>query len=92
MNYYRNFHRNWEITADLQDARITVPTLFIAGEQDVVIAGANRGRLQGAMRRVVDDLREVFLLPGIGHWVQQEAPDEVNQAMSDFLTEINIVP
>jgi len=92
VNYYRNFHRNWEITADLQDSRITIPTLFVAGEKDVVIAGANRGRLQGAMERVVDDLREVVLLPGIGHWVQQEAPDEVNQAMSDFLTEINVVP
>ena len=85
VNYYRNFHRNWEITADLRDARITVPTLFIAGEQDVVIAGANRGRLQGAMGRVVDDLREVVLLPGIGHWVQQEAPLETNQAMLQFL-------
>ena len=85
VNYYRNFHRNWEITADLQDARITVPTLFIAGEQDVVIAGANRGRLQGAMARVVDDLREVILLPGIGHWVQQEAPSETNRVMLEFL-------
>ena len=85
VNYYRNFHRNWEITADLQDTRITVPTLFIAGEQDVVIAGANRGRLQGAMARVVDDLREVILLPGIGHWVQQEAPSETNRVMLEFL-------
>ena len=92
VNYYRNFHRNWEITVDLQDTRITVPTLFIAGEQDVVIAGANQGRLEGAMSRVVDDLREVILLPDIGHWVQQEAPNAVNQAISDFLTEISIVP
>ena len=85
VNYYRNFHRNWEITDDLQNARITVPTLFIAGEQDVVIAGANRGRLQGAMGRLVDDLREVILLPGIGHWVQQEAPSETNRVMLEFL-------
>ena len=51
----------------------------------MVIAGANRGRLQGAMGRVVDDLREVVLLPGVGHWVQQEAPLETNQAMLQFL-------
>ena len=25
-------------------------------------------------------------------WVQQEAPEETNQAMSDFLTEANIYP
>ena len=92
VNYYRNFHRNWEITEDLSDSKIEVPTLFLAGEQDVVIAGATVEQLTGSMRRVVNDLKDVVLLPGIGHWVQQEAPDEVNQIMSDFLTEINIVP
>ncbi len=88
VNYYRNFHRNWELTADYQDVKITVPTLFIAGEQDVVIAGANKARLQGAMNRVVDDLRDVVLFPNIGHWVQQEAPDATNQAMLKFLQEL----
>ena len=50
-----------------------------------VSAGANRGRLQGAMARVVDDLREVILLPGIGHWVQQEQPNAVAGLLLDFL-------
>ena len=44
------------------------------------------------MGRVVDDLRDVVLIPKMGHWIQQEAPDEVNQIMHDFLTEINITP
>ena len=92
VNYYRNFQRNWEITEDLSNTKVEVPTLFVAGEQDVVIAGASKEQLTGSMGRAVDDLRDVVLLPGIGHWVQQEAPDEVNQIMSDFLTEINIVP
>ena len=92
VNYYRNFHRNWEITDDLSDTKVVVPALFVAGERDVVIAGATQEQLMGSMGRVVDDLRGVFLLPDIGHWVQQEAPDEVNQIMLDFLTEINIVP
>ena len=92
VNYYRNFQRNWEITENLSNAKIEAATLFVAGEQDVVIAGATQEQLAGSMGRVVDDLRGVVLLPDIGHWVQQEAPDEVNQIMSDFLTEINIVP
>jgi pimeloyl-ACP methyl ester carboxylesterase len=25
------------------------------------------------------------LIPGVGHWLQQEAPDETNKAMMDFL-------
>jgi pimeloyl-ACP methyl ester carboxylesterase len=85
VNYYRNFHRNWEITGSLQGAVVEVPTLFIAGEQDVVIAGASRGQLNGAMSRAATDLREVLLIPGIGHWVQQEAPEETNAAMLEFL-------
>ena len=80
------------MTEDLSDSKVEVPTLFLAGEQDVVIAGANVEQLTGSMSRVVNDLKDVVLLPGIGHWVQQEKPDEVNQIMSDFLTEINIVP
>ena len=92
VNYYRNFHRNWELTESLKDARIDIPTLFIAGERDVVIGGASEARLRGAMSRVVNDLREVILVPEVGHWVQQEAPDVVNQAMSDFLTDANIIP
>jgi pimeloyl-ACP methyl ester carboxylesterase len=85
VNYYRNFHRNWEITPQLATARVTVPTLFIAGENDVVIAGASQGRLQGAMSRVVDDLRGVVLLPEAGHWIQQELPEQTNAALLAFL-------
>lgn len=85
VNYYRNFHRNWEITPQLATARVTVPTLFIAGENDVVIAGASQGRLQGAMNRVVDDLRDVIVLPEAGHWIQQELPEETNAAVLSFL-------
>lgn len=92
VNYYRNFHRNWELTESLKNAHIGIPTLFIAGERDVVIGGASEARLQGAMSRVVNDLRGVILVPEVGHWVQQEAPDVVNQAMSDFLTDANIIP
>jgi len=85
VNYYRNFHRNWEITPQLADARVTVPTLFLAGEKDVVIAGAPQARLEGAMRRVVDDLRGVILIPEAGHWIQQERPAETNAAVLEFL-------
>lgn len=84
VNYYRNLHRNWEITAEL-DPIVRVPTLFIAGEKDMVIAHANREQLTAAMSRVVPDLRDVLLFPEIGHWVQQEAPEKTNQAMLEFL-------
>jgi pimeloyl-ACP methyl ester carboxylesterase len=92
VNYYRNFGRNWDITEELTNTRVTVPTLFIAGEKDVVIAGASKEQLSGAMSRVVDNLHDVLLIPEIGHWVQQEAPEETNQAMSEFLKAYDLVP
>ncbi|MDA1372863.1 MAG: alpha/beta hydrolase [Proteobacteria bacterium] len=85
VNYYRNFHRNWEITEHLDGVKVAVPTLFIAGERDVVIAGASKEALTNSMSRVVDDLRGVILIPEIGHWVQQEAPEATNAAMLEFL-------
>jgi len=33
----------------------------------------------------VPQLREIKMLPGCGHWTQQERPNEVNAALVDFL-------
>jgi pimeloyl-ACP methyl ester carboxylesterase len=85
VNYYRNFHRNWEITPQLADVQVAVPTRFIAGERDVVIAGASQDTLTAMMGRVVPDLRGVILLPDAGHWVQQELPKDTNAAILEFL-------
>ncbi len=88
VNYYRNFHRNWEITAHLSEATITHPVLFIAGENDPVITGSSGEQLRAAMERVMDDLRGVILVPGGGHWIQQEHPEEVNDAVLGFLSNL----
>ena len=85
INYYRNIERNWKITEDLEDFSIKVPTLFLAGAQDMVIRGATKEMLQSSMEKSIPDLQEVILLPNIGHWVQQEAPVETNQALLNFL-------
>ncbi len=85
VNYYRNFHRNWEITENLQGAKVQVPVLFIAGSRDVVIAGRNKEQLTATMSRATTDLRDVVLIPDIGHWLQQEAPQQTNAAMMEFL-------
>jgi pimeloyl-ACP methyl ester carboxylesterase len=85
VNYYRNFDRNWEITPQLTGAKIKVPVAFIAGEDDIVIRGAKEPALRTQMTRVADDLRSVKLVPGAGHWVQQEKPEAVNNFVLDFL-------
>ncbi len=85
INYYRNFHRNWETTPELAGAMVPQPSLFIAGSEDGVIAGADQEQLEALHARGVADLRGVHLIPGKGHWVQQEAPAEVNALLVDFL-------
>jgi epoxide hydrolase A/B len=88
LNYYRNFDRNWQLTAELAGRQVTVPVIFLAGDQDLVlrILGiTERSQLESRMAPVVPHLRSVQLLPGVGHWIQQERPEEVNAALLDFL-------
>ncbi|MEM6705353.1 MAG: alpha/beta hydrolase [Acidobacteriota bacterium] len=85
INYYRNIERNWELSADREDMTMKVPTLFLAGAQDVVIGGATQEMLQGMMSPLIPELRGVVLVPEIGHWIQQEAPEATNAALLDFL-------
>ncbi len=85
VNYYRNIGRNWEITPQLTGTRIKMPVAFIAGEQDIVINGAKEPALRTTISRVADDIRALKLIPGAGHWIQQEKPEEVNAFVLDFL-------
>jgi epoxide hydrolase A/B len=87
INYYRNFDRNWETTPQLTGEQVQQPAMFIAGADDIVISwfGDN---LEPIMRRAVPELRSFELLPGAGHWVQQERPTEVNAALISFLNSL----
>lgn len=85
LNWYRNLDRNWELTAPWHGVPITPPALFIGGEKDPV-AGTPKGPLtEDQLRVMLPNLRALHYLPGIGHWVQQEAPEAVNEAMLGFL-------
>ena len=81
LNWYRNFDRNWELTAESAGRRIDVPTMFLAGERDPVLSFLPVGPMQAQ----VSDLREFVLVPGGGHWIQQERPAETNEALLRFL-------
>jgi pimeloyl-ACP methyl ester carboxylesterase len=85
VNYYRTFERNWEMTADRDDLVIKVPSLFFAGARDSVIGGATRDALLANMTPYFDDLRDVVLVPDMGHWIQQEDAEATNQAVLGFL-------
>ncbi len=88
LNWYRNFDRNWELLAPFADLRVRVPALFVGGLRDAVVTGpefAGEGPLVKALGSFCDDLRGKVLIEGAGHWNQQEAPEETNAALLDFL-------
>jgi pimeloyl-ACP methyl ester carboxylesterase len=39
------------------------------------------------MKETVPGLRGVVMLPGCGHWTQQERPAEVNESLLGFLAD-----
>lgn len=85
LNWYRNIDRNWELLGAYSGARVGVPALYIAGERDLVLAFAGATQTIERLSEVVPLLRRSLILPGCGHWTQQERPAEVNAAMIEFL-------
>jgi epoxide hydrolase A/B len=81
LNWYRNLDRNWELTAESAGRTIDVPTMFLAGERDPILSFIS----VGPMRAQVSDLREFTLVPGAGHWIQQDRPAESNETLLRFL-------
>ena len=81
LNWYRNFDRNWEGTDHLAERKVEPPALFIAGDRDPVVLMAPPELMDGW----VTDLRGKVMIPGVGHWTQQEAPTQVNTALLEFL-------
>ena len=73
----------WELTKGFEGRKIKRPALFVAGDREPVLAmmpGAAE-----AMHDTVPGLRDIVMLPGCGHWTQQERPAEVNAALLSFL-------
>ena len=66
--------------------RIAGPALFLAGDRDWGIH-QNPGALEAMGKRAGADWRGTELVPGAGHWVQQERADAVTDRLLAFLRE-----
>jgi pimeloyl-ACP methyl ester carboxylesterase len=82
INRYRNMDRDWHELPQMEGACVRQPALFVAGEKDGVIAMNPQGIEN--MKAHCDNLK-VVLIPGAGHWTQQERPQETTSAMLEFL-------
>jgi pimeloyl-ACP methyl ester carboxylesterase len=85
LNWYRNIDRNWELLAPWVGAKMTVPAVYMAGDRDLVLSFRGIAQLLPALKQFVPNLQDTIILPGCGHWTQQERPNEVNTAVIKFL-------
>lgn len=79
LNFYRAAVR-YPTASARRPAIITAPTLVIWGERDPYLGI----RLTQGLDAWVRDLR-IIRLPNVGHWVQNEAPERVNELLVEFL-------
>jgi pimeloyl-ACP methyl ester carboxylesterase len=87
LNRYRNFERDWAYMSTIEDKIIHQPSLFIVGERDLVLRMFG-GDATAAVERIkanTTDFRGAHVIPRIGHWTQQEAPDETTGLLIDWL-------
>ncbi|ASK87354.1 alpha/beta fold hydrolase [Sphingorhabdus sp. SMR4y] len=80
INYYRALLRTSD-ARNIGDGMVDIPTLMIWGEEDTAIDI----RCTDGTEEWVPDL-ELHRLPGVSHWVQQEAPEKVNAILRKWLT------
>ena len=90
LNWYRcRFEEEMHAELCLFGGRtIDIPACFIGGEKDWGIY-QRPGALEAMRDTACTDMRSVNLVPGAGHWVQQEQPDAVVQILSGFLSDID---
>jgi len=85
LNYYRA-NLNEEFWGNLGESipfpKIKIPTLQIWAEDDMFLG---KELAEGTKEFIVDAPFSLKVIPNCGHWVQQEAPEEVNQIMEEFL-------
>ncbi len=80
VNYYRALLRNLRRTRHRGTPRIETPTLMIWGEEDSALGK----ELSFGTEEYVRDLTLRYL-PKVSHWVQQEAPETVNEMIEAWL-------
>ena len=86
LSYYRNLDANFDVLMDIGADRLAMPSAFIGGELDPVLVLDPSGIER--MSAALPDFRGSTLIPGAGHWTQQEAPEAFNSALLRFLADL----
>jgi pimeloyl-ACP methyl ester carboxylesterase len=89
LNWYRAQDISWELLAPFAGLEVKVPALYMIGDRDVVMSMLRIEPIRLNLIKFVPQIRDLIVLPGCGHWTQQERPQEVNAAMIAFLASLD---
>lgn len=87
LNWYRGQDLSWQETPFLIGRKLIQPTLYVAGTDDAVVEFGRAG--VDNLEKSVPNLWKKVLLPGVGHWTEQESPVEVNRLIVEFLHHVD---
>ena len=85
LNRYRNHTADFDWQQGFVGRKIDQPSLFIGGERDLALKMLPGVKPLDLMAPHLSGLRGAHVLPGIGHWTQQEAPAAVTTLLLDWL-------
>jgi pimeloyl-ACP methyl ester carboxylesterase len=85
INRYRAQNLDHDELIDLTGAAVRQPAFFIGGERDAVRHFVTGNDTYADPGIACSDFRGSLIIPEVGHWVQQEAPEATNQALAEFL-------
>jgi len=84
LNRYRAQPIDANEIGPMPGGQLRQPAAFIGGEQDPVRDFVPDFDMYSLAPLACQDFRGSTIIPGAGHWVQQEAPDETNRALATF--------
>jgi pimeloyl-ACP methyl ester carboxylesterase len=87
-NFYRNIRRSWELMSPWANKGINTATLFVIGDQDLSFTMWSEYINSPFFKQAVPNLKDIVILPGVGHCLAEEAAEQVNNYILKFFKEI----
>ena len=85
LNWYRNLDRNWALMAAFQGRVVTVPSMYLIGERDLLLGFPIMEWLLPRLQQWLPGLRHQEQIPECGHWIQREKATLINERLLGFL-------
>jgi pimeloyl-ACP methyl ester carboxylesterase len=79
----------WEQRKPFEGVQADVPAYFIGSERDVDLEGFHGEDPIALMRAIFPNLKDVAMIPKVGHMMPFEASNALNKQLLTYLAELN---